>query len=127
MLWEKIESVLEERRDSDMKKQSGERKEDTEDGKIASINFGMSDYSFFEFYKKRAQYARDEKILLIKKNMLVASKNPDEKKIAKLDKQLDKVQTLRDKNEAKFDKFKNTKSQTPNAVAAFITMKSMEG
>jgi len=45
---------LEARKDKDLKKQKGERKEDTEEGKVANIHFGMSDYSFFDFYKKRA-------------------------------------------------------------------------
>jgi hypothetical protein len=78
-LWKKIEDVLEERREGDLKKQFGLRMDDTEDGKIADIRFGMSDYSFFQFYKKRANFARDKKVLMLKKMILKRMSNPDVK------------------------------------------------
>jgi len=37
------------------------------------------------------------------------------------------LQALEFKNENAIEKFKNTKSSIPNAVVAYVTMKSMEG
>ena len=83
-LWKHIEDLLEERREGDLKHQKGERKEDTEDGKVACINFGMSNYDFFNFYKKRAEFTKLIRMTELKMKKINKMDEPDEGSLEKL-------------------------------------------
>ncbi len=66
-------------------------------------------------------------MLRIKRKVVKRSATPNPKAISKFDKKIVKVETKDKKNTEQFTKFRSNKAETPNAIAAYVTMKSMEG